>query len=278
MTVPRLAHFVFGLLEQTEPFHPMHYLALESCRQVLQPDAILFHHQHLPYGAYWDLIRPHLELHEVGPVPEVLDAPHDEQLVPSRYRYAHHADFLRLDALLEHGGVYADMDTLFVHPFPDELFEAPFVIGREPPQRDQRSGEVKPSTCNALMMAEPGSAFARVWRDRMAAAMDGSWSQHCGFLPQELSQTMPDAVRVEPPRTFLRYGSDPQGISLLFERLDTDWDGVLSLHLWSHLWWEPDRQDFSGFHGGLLDEDYVRAGATTYAALARPFLPDLDPW
>ena len=37
MTVPRLAHFVFGLLEQTEPFHPMHYLALESCRRVLQP-------------------------------------------------------------------------------------------------------------------------------------------------------------------------------------------------------------------------------------------------
>lgn len=278
MTIPRIAHFVFGLRQQTQPFHPMHYLAIESCRQVLRPDAIHLHHQHLPYGVYWDLIRPHLVLHEVGLVPEVLSAPHDEQLVPDRYRYAHHADFIRLDALIEHGGVYADIDTLFVHEFPDELFEAPFVIGAEAPVRDELTGMVRPSTCNALLMSEPASEFAVAWRDRMASAMNGTWSNHSGFLAQALSEEMPDAVRVEPPRTFARFGSDPDGIATLFERLDADLDGVLSLHLWSHLWWEEERQDFSRFHGGLLDEGYVRTADTTYASLARPFLPELDRW
>jgi hypothetical protein len=278
MTIPRIAHFVFGLVEQTQPFHPMHYLAIESCRQVLQPEAIHLHHRHLPYGVYWDLLRPHLVLHEVDLVPEVLAAPQDERLVPARYRYAHHADFIRLDALLEHGGVYADMDTLFVHPFPSDLFEAPFVIGREAPVRDEQTGEVRPSTCNALLMSEPGSAFARAWRDGMAAAMNGTWSNHSGFLAQALTERMPEAVRVEPPRTFARYGSDPEGIALLFERLDTDLDGVLSLHLWSHLWWDSGRQDFSHFHGGLLDEAHIRSVDTTYTVLARAHLPTLDPW
>jgi hypothetical protein len=211
-------------------------------------------------------------------VPEVFAAPHDERFVPDRFRYAHHADFVRLDALIEHGGVYADIDTIFVHPFPDELFDAPFVIGRELPVRDEHTGEVRPSTCNALMMAEPGSAFARAWRDGMADAMNGTWSNHSGFLALELAEAMPDEVRLEPQRSFGRYGANPEGIALLFDRLDTDWDGVLSLHLWSHLWWEATRQDFSPFHGGLLDEAYIRTGATTYAALARPFLPDLEPW
>jgi hypothetical protein len=278
MTIPRIAHFVFGLVEQTQPFHPMHYLAIESCRRVLQPEVIHLHHRHLPYGVYWDLIRPHLVLHEVDLVPEVLAAPHDERLVPARYRYAHHADFIRLDALLEHGGVYADIDTLFVHPFPDELFEAPFVIGQEAPVRDEHTGAVRPSTCNALLMSEPGAVFARTWRDEMAAAMNGTWSNHSGFLAQALTERMPEAVRVEPPRSFGRYGSDREGIALLFEQLDTDLEGVLSLHLWSHLWWEAGRQDFSRFHAGMLDEEYIRSADTTYASLARAHLPDLDSW
>ena len=133
MAVPNVAHFVFGLEPQTQPFHLVHYVAVESCRRVLGPEAIYFHHKHQPYGPYWDLVRPHLTLVEVDLVPEVLEGPADDRLVPARYRYAHHADFIRLDALIEHGGVYADIDTVFVRPFPRDLFEHPFVIGREAP-------------------------------------------------------------------------------------------------------------------------------------------------
>ena len=110
-------------------------------------------------------------------VDEVLAADYSAGHVPNRYRYAHHADFIRLDALIEHGGVYADIDTIFVRAFPDELFAAPFVIGREPPVRDERTGEWRPSLCNALLMSEPGAAFARAWRERMAAALNGTLEQ-----------------------------------------------------------------------------------------------------
>ena len=72
---------------------------------------------------------PALTLVDADEAPEVLAASYDDNLVPERYRYAHHADFVRLAALIEYGGVYADIDALFLRPFPDELFSEPFVIG-----------------------------------------------------------------------------------------------------------------------------------------------------
>src|SRR4051812_28235591 len=104
--IPSAAHFVYGLREQDEPFHFLHYVAIESCRRVVQPDRIFFHHQHLPWGPWWDRIAPELTLVAVQPAEEVLatdyDAPSAEHRVPEHYRYAHHADFIRLDALIEH--------------------------------------------------------------------------------------------------------------------------------------------------------------------------------
>ena len=42
----------------------------------------------LPFGVYWDTIRPYLELVRVDPATEVLTADYDDTLVPDQYRYA----------------------------------------------------------------------------------------------------------------------------------------------------------------------------------------------
>lgn len=273
MRIPNVTHFVFGLREQREPFHLVHYLCLESCRRVLQPDAIFFHHKHIPYGPYWDLIEPYLTLREVELAPEVLDADYDDVLVPHEFRYAHHADFVRLDALIEHGGIYADIDTLFVRPFPDEWFEHPFVIGEEDPVRDELTGEVRPSLCNALLLSKPGATFARTWREEMASALNGTWSNHSNFLAHKLSVRLPAAAHVLPRRAFFEFGPSVSGLDSIFERLETDLDDVFSIHLWSHLWWDEGRRDFTDVHAGAITESFVREADTTYSVLARPFLP-----
>ena len=75
---------------------------------------------------------------------------------------------MRLDILLAHGGVYADLDTVFVNPLPERLFHERFVLGREHDVPASPAGGVAlPSLCNALIMAEPGAEFARLWRGRM---------------------------------------------------------------------------------------------------------------
>jgi hypothetical protein len=136
--VKREFHFVFGLRPQTEPFHLAHYLALESCRQTQDADAIHLHLRHDPYGPWWDRIAPHLTLHRVVAAPRGFDrsryAGTDEGRFIEKHGwdYAHEADFVRLEVLLAQGGAYADIDTLFVARYPDAWFARECVIGEEP--------------------------------------------------------------------------------------------------------------------------------------------------
>lgn len=272
--IPRVAHFVFGLQEQREPLHFLHYASIESCRRVLAPERIYLHHHHPPWGPWWERISEHVTLAPVEPVAAVMAGDYAHGTVPERFRYAHHADFIRLDALIEHGGVYADIDTIFVREFPRELFEQQFVIGREPPVADERTGRRRRSLCNALLMSAPDAAFALAWRDRMAQSLDGSWSNHSGFLSQELSEQLPEQVRVEPQRSFYAFPPSPRGLAeLLRERHEIPQE-ALSVHLWAHLWWERRRRDFSPAHAGWATPSFVRSARSTLAELVRPYLPE----
>jgi hypothetical protein len=271
--IPHTAHFVFGLRPQVEPFHLVQYLAIASCARILEPDTIMFHCGELPYGFYWDLARPLVELRRIEPVTAVVEFPYDDPVV-RHYSYAHQADFVRLEVLAEHGGMYADIDTLFVAPPADALWETPCVIGREAAVLDPRTGRSRPSVSNALIMAEPGARFIERWRADIGAALDGSWSAHSCFLPDDLARAFPDDVRVEPERTFHAFPPTSDGLHQLLVARQTDLTGVVSIHLAAHLWWEETRRDFSPVHAREIDERWIRAGATTYAAAAQRFLPD----
>jgi hypothetical protein len=280
--IPDTYHFVFGLRPQTEPFHLLHYLCLASCLGVNRPDRVVVHLHNEPYGELWDLIRPRIE---VVPIPEreihIDLAYHDDYI--KRFAYAHLSDFIRLRILHEQGGVYADMDTLFVAPPPAELFAESCVMGRERVDTGVPSSP-EGSLCNALIMAEPGSPFIAAWIERMPGAFDGSWSNHSTFLPYRLSREFPELIRVEPESRFFSLDWTREGIAGLFEqdrRLPPD---ATSLHLWAHLWWDAERRDMSDFNHMRLTPAYVAHARTTYASHARRFLPPgmapsaLDHW
>jgi FkbM family methyltransferase len=270
--IPHQFHFVFGLRKQREPFHLAHYLCLESCRRVNQPQAMRFYHHYEPYGPYWDLIKPQLTLVKVPLHPMVHGFRYKDRAVKP-FRYAHHSDFIRLEKLLEVGGVYADIDTLFVRPLPPSLFHKPFVLGRERDVQDPHTGRPTPSLCNALIMSPPGADFGRLWLEGMTAAFDGTWSNHSTLFPQQLATQFPDLVHVEPQRSFYHFSPTSRGLAALLEDCQPIPDGVYSIHLWAHLWWERRRVDFSLFHAGLLTEEFIRQVDTTYNCAARPFLP-----
>jgi hypothetical protein len=270
-------HFVFGLKPQREPMHIVHYLCLESCRRVNQPGAIFFHYRHEPHGPWWDRIRPHLTLQPISAAVAIPDATRYDATAEGRlirdagWTYAHEADFLRLSILLGAGGVYADMDTLFVAPLPAHLFAKPFVIGEEAPLPGD-DGVLRPSLCNAILMSSPGSEFARRWLDAMGRVFDGTWSRHSCQEAVRLWADAPDDVHVVPQSYFYKHAATQRGVRTLLEGFDPDVAGVCSLHLWAHLWWDAWRTDFTTLHAESIDEDYVRTRRTTYAVLARRFL------
>lgn len=275
--IPKEFHFVFGLAPQREPMHVIHYLCLESCRRVNQPAAMYFHYRHEPHGEWWERIRPRLTLRHIAEATSFPDPARYSTSEEGRFirdnglDYAHEADFLRLAILLEAGGVYADMDTLFVRPLPSHLYAKPFVLGEEAPLPGA-DGVLRPSLCNALIMARSGASFARRWLGRMHECFDGTWSRHSNQEASRLWGEFPDEIHiVEQPR-FYKHAASRHGLRTLLEGRDHDATDVYSLHLWAHLWWEAQRTDFSPVHAGVITPDYIRSKDTTYTLLARRFL------
>jgi len=270
-------HFIFGLREQTEPFHVLHYLCLASCLAVNRPDAIHFHFRHEPSGPWWERIRPQLNLRPAVArvagfaAQRYADSAEGRLIEKLGLGYAHEADFLRLEVLLAHGGCYADMDTLFVNRYPDAWFDEEFAIGEE--NAVPRGGEItRPSLCNAVLFARPGARFAAMWHERMPQAFDGTWSRHSCEEAARLGQQAPETLRVLPSVYFYRYGFSPAGIRTLLEEADRAHADTYSVHLWAHLWWDAARTDFSDVHAAQIDEAWISTHDCTLARLARPFL------
>jgi len=271
--IPKVFHFVFGLKPQTEPFHLSHYLAIQSCLEVNQPEAVYFHYEHLPFGEWWDGIKDRIILNKIEKDQFMASYEYGDSSIEA-YRYAHISDISRLRILLEYGGVYADIDTLFVNPIPGAYYRHPCVMGKEKVDLQAPAArEAGGSLCNAFIMAEKNSFFIQTWLDRIFDEFDGSWSAHSTFLPYRLSREFPDTIHVEPESSFFYMDWTREGIRGLFNKNVDLPECVYSLHLWSHLWWDKGRTDFTYFHEGRLTPDFVCYGNTTYSRLAKRFLP-----
>lgn len=270
--IPRLFHFVYGLHRQIAPFHLVHYLCLESCLRVNRPDRLFFHYHHEPWGQYWDLVRDRIQLVQV-PHPEFFNRYRYADRRVEQYRYAHESDFVRLDVLIEHGGVYTDIDTLFINPLADSLFDKDFVLAKEDDVLDMASGRLRPSLCNAFIMSAPGAEFGRLWRSHLTKAFDGSWSRHSTLLPADLARGRPELIHIEPAHTVYPFMWTREDLRRLLEGCEPVDAGTASIHLWAHLWWEEQRRDLSDFYAGLMTEERIGTVDATFNVLARPFLP-----
>lgn len=250
--IPNLLHVVFGLAPDFggRPFSLVHALALRSAMDLNRFDATLVHCAHEPTGPLWNDLRPRLEVVPVTPPTEVFGRP--------VRRIEHQADLVRLDALLRHGGVYLDLDTISVRPLAP-LFDHACVLGRE-----ETPGSRIRGLCNAVILAEPGSAFLARWRDAYRTFDGDYWHVHSVVVPRLLADRAPAGeVHLEPPATFFCPSWDDAGLADLFER-DVDFPGARVHHLWAGRSWTPHLQHFS--------VERLRHGRSTYARLARPWL------
>ncbi len=251
----KLVHFVYGLRPQLEPFHLLHYLAIETCREVVRPDEIIVHCDALPFGVWWDRARARVTLQRVG-------GPLDE---------------VRLDALSAHGGMCADIDTVFLRPVPDTMWDEPFVIAPAGVPGDD-TGTARPSLCSALMMSQPGSNFAAAWRSALADRTGAAAGEPAGFLAAELAAATPDGVRIEPSESFYPVSPDADGLRSLLTSSTLDLSPAFSVHLWASQWWDPARRDVSDCHAGLFTADVIRRADTTLTAVLAPHVPDVSEW
>ncbi|WP_114377552.1 glycosyltransferase family 32 protein [Elioraea thermophila] len=257
--IPKTVHFVFGMADDFiyRFWTLLNHVCVMSAVDRLKPDRVLFHCGSEPLGPWWRLTRPHVEVVRIKPPAEVFG----NKLL----HYAHKADVVRLQVLLEHGGIYLDSDV-FVHRDFDDLLAHSVVLGEEGPGPGQAYG-----LCNGVILAEPNAPFLRRWFDEYrwfrSRGKDEFWAEHSVRLPLKLAREHPDEITIVPYNTFHWPLADGEGLTLLYG----PWPGYdpRSTHA-NHLW-----QSLAKPHAYDLTPGKVRRKDSAFARWASPYLADL---
>ena len=89
---------------KADVFNIIRYLTIKSAHDVNKPDNIFFYYKHKPYGEWWDRALDYITPVEIEPPTEIFGNPVNH--------FAHQADVIRLQLLIEEGGIYLDSDVL----------------------------------------------------------------------------------------------------------------------------------------------------------------------
>jgi hypothetical protein len=249
--IPPTLHFTFGF-KPGDPFELWHYLAVATAVAVNKPETTFIYYHHSPPGFWWKRVEtiPTVVL-------EYIDLP--REIFDRRLgHYAHQADVVRLRKLLDRGGIYLDLDTICVRPF-TTLLQNSCVMGIQP-----GSG-----LCNAVIMAEPQSAFLNEWynsyRTFRCTGLDRFYDEHSVLVPAVLAQVEPlrQHITVLDHRAFF-FPLWTQ-MDLLFESTDMSlFENSYVVHLWELVTTKPWLRRIS--------EQWLRTSPCNYATMARNYI------
>lgn len=197
----------------------LHYLSMKSCIIKNNPDSITLVCDQEPHGQYWDELKPlvSVELVEIDPALSLKNNSNRE----------------RFRLLQERGGVYSDLDMLFVHQIPDSLFDEEFVAGEF---SHLKQGQL----CDGFLMAAPGSTFLQAWGESVSQKIEqganelgdsiaGSFVPGLDFDPADYS------YRALSGQAFHSVYPVLSDILRVLERKHVDTRKVYGLHLWEHV-------------------------------------------
>ena len=256
--IPKIVHLCFGMAPDFggKPWSLVHYACVRSMAERLKPDEIRFYYAHEPNGPWWDLTRPLLSLVRIDPPTSIFGNP--------LIHPAHRADIVRLDKLIEHGGIYLDCDVLVVRDF-DALLGHHCVLGLQ-------GEEPRIGLCNGVILAEPNARFLRRWyetyRTFRSRGKDDFWSEHSVAMPLKLAREDASDLTILGNRAFHWPLFHPEHLAWTFASTrPIDESDSFAHHLWESIAWHD--------HLAGLTVRKVRARDTNFHRWLQPLLADL---
>ena len=249
--IPNNIHFIFfGFTE----FINVHYMAIKSALTVHKPNKIFLHYTHPPTNnPYWDEIATLVELVYV-------EAPEHINGVPlTSFQYK--ADIVRLETLIQQGGIYLDIDVISIKPFGD-LLNNSCVLGIEAID-DSESVDIHQarSITNAVIMCEPNHPFIIEWLNKTAENItDKPWAHHAVCLPLEILKEGTYDVHVEPQRSFMPFDFNDRYIFYNNPANINRLDNSYTVHLWETIWYDELK---------LIDNNYLDTVDNLFTQLFR---------
>jgi hypothetical protein len=256
--IPKILHYIFGMSRDFGgmPWSLVQHVCLKSAIERLRPNDVFFYCEFEPTGPWWKLSRKLV-------TPLMVKAPREIFGRPLEY-YAHRADVLRLQKLIEHGGIYLDADVI-VHRNFDDLLGHSVVLGQE--------GEAaRYGLANAVMLAAPQSAFLRRWLDQYKSfrsrGRDEFYPEHGCRLPAKLARDYPDEITVLPHTAFHWPLWTESHLQWIFaSNREIPLGASYANHLWqSHAW---------GSYMKELTPGHIRSADTNFNRWVEPLLVGL---
>lgn len=257
--IPKVLHYIFGMSPSAggKPWSLIHYVCLRSAIERIRPTNVFFYCEHEPTGPWWELTRGIVDVQRISAPRAIFGNP--------LMHYAHRADVVRLEKLLNKGGIYLDADV-FVHTAFDDLLEHSTVLGKQ-----VVDGTVI-GLCNAVILAEPHAPFLRRWhseyRSFRSKGRDAYWDEHSVGIPYHLSKRFPDEITILPQSAFFWPTYSAKDLTLIFESASpVDLSGAYATHLWETPAWEPYLEHLTPLH--------IRSIDTNFHSWARPMIEGL---
>lgn len=213
--VPRVVHVLWLYPNVTRlRFHQA--ISLMSMQQHLKPDRILLWHTNRPAGPWWPFVLrvcPSLLALKLpaGPPTSIHGRPVS---LPE-----HQADIVRLQLLLQYGGIYLDLDVIVLKSF-DSLLKYDVTMGAETPNL----------LGSGIILARRNSTFLSLWLEQYKHFDDSRWNYHSGVVPMLLARRYPHLIHIE-WFTLNRPNWDER-TWLYTEGKLWDWSDNLAVHLW----------------------------------------------
>jgi len=197
--IPNIVHFIHGLTPDfgKRPFGLVEYLAVKAAHEVIKPRSIYLHYMYRPEGYWFERALPYVTLSpitELHPLPNV-----------SMQHFAHLADVLRLLILIQHGGIYLDMDVLVLRDFTPLRTQYKVTLGREQVRNTPSVRWPDPGgVANAVIVAPVNASFLHRWLATYATFQEKDWATHSVTIPYVLARThrFDAELHVEGPRSF----------------------------------------------------------------------------
>lgn len=208
--VPNIVHYVnFGSLD----FAFLNYMSFRSVNTFVKPWMILVHADILPHGFWW---RQALK-----EIPNIYHVYHKRptHIQGKMIRWVQHAsDILRLQVVLDIGGIYFDTDILALKSF-DKFRAFSATMG----------AETSRAVNNGLIVSEQHSPFICLLQQSYYNYHSNEWSTNGPLGASKLQKAFPNLLHLEPVKTFHH--------PTFFARRQlveghVDWSGNYAMHIW----------------------------------------------
>ena len=256
--IPKVLHYCFGMTRDFggKPWSLVHYACLRSAVERLRPEKVFLYFEYEPTGPWWNLTREMV-------TPVAVKAPRAIFGNPVNHP-AHRADIVRLEKLLEVGGIYLDADV-FVHRDFDDLLHHSTVLGRE-------GFNPQYGLCNAVILSEPEAPFLRRWYNEYRSFRGKSpseyWNEHSVVVPLRLAREHPREITVLAPTAFFWPTWEAESIDRIYKSpKKIDLGAAYANHLWETVAWQTYLKD--------LTPGIVRSRCSNFHCWARPLVANL---